>query len=90
MLKTAISIAFVLMVIAQLLNLYRLFKGPSLPDRILALDTMYIDAIALFILLGIYFTTTTTYFEAALIIAVMGFISTVATCKYLMRGDILE
>lgn len=89
MLKTAISIAFILMIIAQLLNLYRLFKGPSLPDRILALDTMYIDAIALFILLGIYFTTTT-YFEAALIIAVMGFISTVATCKYLMRGDILE
>ena len=90
MLKTAISIAFIMMVIAQLLNLYRLFKGPSLPDRILALDTMYIDAIALFILLGIYFNTTTTYFEAALIIAVMGFISTVATCKYLMRGDIVE
>ena len=89
MLNTAIIIAFALITLAQLLNLYRLFKGPSLPDRILALDNMYIDALALFILLGIYFNTTA-YFEAALIIAVMGFISTVATSKYLMRGDILE
>ncbi len=90
MLNIAIPLAFTLMVMAQLLNLYRLFKGPSLPDRILALDTMYIDAIALFILLGIYFDSTTVYFEAALMIAVMGFIGTVATCKYLMRGDIVE
>jgi multicomponent K+:H+ antiporter subunit F len=89
MLNTAVIIAFVLIALAQLLNLYRLFKGPSLPDRILALDNMYIDALALFILLGIYFSTTA-YFEAALMIAVMGFISTVATSKYLMRGDILE
>jgi multicomponent K+:H+ antiporter subunit F len=89
MLNTAVIIAFALITLAQLLNLYRLFKGPSLPDRILALDNMYIDALALFILLGIYFSTTA-YFEAALIIAVMGFISTVATSKYLMRGDILE
>ena len=90
MLKIAIPIAFFLMIIAQMLNVYRLLKGPSLPDRILALDTMYINAIALFVLLGIYFNTTTMYFEAALMIAVMGFISTVATSKYLMRGDIVE
>ncbi|MFO7813085.1 MAG: K+/H+ antiporter subunit F [Pelovirga sp.] len=89
MLNVALIIAFVFMTLAQLLNLYRLFKGPSLPDRILALDTMYINALALFVLLGIYFDSTT-YFEAALIIAVMGFISTVATSKYLMRGDIVE
>jgi multicomponent K+:H+ antiporter subunit F len=89
MLNTAVIIAFMLITLAQLLNLYRLFKGPSLPDRILALDNMYIDALALFILLGIYFNAMA-YFEAALIIAVMGFISTVATSKYLMRGDILE
>lgn len=89
MLKIALIIAFVLMTTAQLLNLYRLFKGPSLPDRILALDTMYINALALFVLLGIFFDTAT-YFEAALIIAVMGFIGTVATSKYLMRGDIVE
>ncbi|MCA1785661.1 MAG: hypothetical protein LC657_06750 [Desulfobacteraceae bacterium] len=55
----------------------------------LALDTMYIDAIAMFILTGVYFRSAV-YFEAALIIAVMGFIGTVATSKFLMRGDILE
>jgi len=89
MLNIALLIAFTFMTIAQLFNLYRLFKGPSLPDRILALDTMYINALALFVLLGIFFDTTI-YFEAALIIAVMGFIGTVATSKYLMRGDIVE
>lgn len=89
MLNIAIPIAFALMTAAQLLNLYRLLKGPTLLDRILALDTMYIDAIAMFILMGVYFRSAV-YFEAALIIAVMGFIGTVATSKYLMRGDILE
>ena len=89
MLTIAIPIAFVLLTAAQLLNLYRLLKGPTLLDRILALDTMYIDAIAMFILMGIHFDSAA-YFEAALIIAVMGFIGTVATSKFLMRGDILE
>lgn len=89
MLNIAIPVAFALLTAAQLLNLYRLLKGPTLLDRILALDTMYIDAIAMFILTGVYFRSAV-YFEAALIIAVMGFIGTVATSKFLMRGDILE
>ncbi len=89
MLTIAIPAAFALLTAAQLLNLYRLIKGPTLLDRILALDTMYIDAIAMFILMGIHFRSSV-YFEAALIIAVMGFIGTVATSKFLMRGDILE
>lgn len=89
MLNIAIPVAFAMLTAAQLLNLYRLLKGPTLLDRILALDTMYIDAIAMFILTGVYFRSTV-YFEAALIIAVMGFIGTVATSKFLMRGDILE
>lgn len=89
MLNIALILAFTMLTIAQLLNLYRLFKGPSLPDRILALDTIYINALALFLLLGIYFDSKL-YFEAALIIAVMGFVGTVATSKYLMRGNIVE
>ena len=89
MLNVAIPVAFAMLTAAQLLNLYRLLKGPTLLDRILALDTMYIDAIAMFILMGVYFRSAV-YFEAALIIAVMGFIGTVATSKFLMRGDILE
>ncbi len=75
--------------LALLLNLWRLVIGPSVPDRILALDTMYINVIALIILYSISMSTGL-YFEAALLIAMLGFISTVALCKYLLRGDIIE
>ena len=64
-------------------------RGPSLPDRILALDTMYINSIALIILYGLLMGSPL-YFEAALLIAMIGFISTVAVCKFLLRGDIIE
>jgi multicomponent K+:H+ antiporter subunit F len=89
MLTTAISIAMFMLSIAIALNLWRLVIGPSLPDRILALDTMYINAIALLVLFGIY-QGSMLYFEAALLIAVMGFVGTVALSKYLLRGDIIE
>ena len=89
MLATAIKIALLLLSIAIALNLCRLAIGPSLPDHILALDTMYINAIALLVLFGIY-QGSMVYFEAALLIAVMGFIGTVALSKYLLRGDIIE
>ena len=89
MLTTAINIALFLLSIAIALNLWRLLLGPSLPDRILALDTMYINAIALLVLFGIY-QGSMLYFEAALLIAVMGFVGTVALSKYLLRGDIIE
>lgn len=89
MLDTAIPIAMGLLSLALLLNLWRLFVGPSLLDRILALDTMYINTIALLILFGIY-QGSTYNFEAALLIAVMGFVGTVALAKYLLRGDIIE
>lgn len=89
MLTTAINIALFLLSIAIALNLWRLVIGPSLPDRILALDTMYINAIALLVLFGIN-QGSMLYFEAALLIAVMGFVGTVALSKYLLRGDIIE
>ena len=75
--------------LSLLLNLWRLLVGPSVPDRILALDTMYINSIALIILYGMSMGTAL-YFEAALLIAMLGFVSTVAVCKYLLRGDIIE
>lgn len=75
--------------LSLLLNLWRLIIGPSVPDRILALDTMYINSIALIILYGMSMGTEL-YFEAALLIAMLGFVSTVALCKYLLRGDIIE
>ncbi len=75
--------------VAMLLALWRLLRGPTAPDRILALDTLYVNAMALLVLLGIRFGTTL-YFEAALVIAMLGFIGTVALSKYLLRGDIVE
>lgn len=89
MLDTALVIAAVLVCVALILNLWRLFKGPSRPDRILALDTMYINSIAIIILFGIS-SLTTLYFEAALLIAMLGFVSTAAMCKYILRGDLIE
>ena len=62
---------------------------PSAPDRILALDTIYVNAIAFLMVLGIHLGNAL-FFEAALLIALMGFIGTVALCKYLLRGDIIE
>lgn len=89
MLDYVIALTMVMMSLALALNLYRMIVGPSLPDRILALDTMYINSIALLVLFGIY-QGSMLYFEAALLIAVMGFVGTVALSKYLLRGDIIE
>lgn len=89
MLKIALALAFALVTAAIMLTLWRLLTGPTVPDRILALDTLYINAIALLVLLGIYLGSAL-YFEAAILIAMMGFIGTVALCKYLLRGDIIE
>ncbi len=88
-LQAAIYIAFVMMVLAILLNLWRLVAGPDDPDRILALDTFYINTIALLVLLGIHFDSAV-YFESALVLALIGFIGTAAFCKYLLRGDVIE
>jgi multicomponent K+:H+ antiporter subunit F len=75
--------------VALLLAAYRLLRGPGVTDRILALDTLYINSMALLILLGIRFDTAL-YFEAALIIAMLGFVGTVVLSKFLLRGDIVE
>lgn len=89
MLDTVFLIVYGMIAISLLLNLWRLIIGPSVPDRILALDTMFINTIALIILYGMSMGTGL-YFEAALLIAMLGFVSTVAVCKYLLRGDIIE
>ncbi|MCY1543415.1 Na(+)/H(+) antiporter subunit F [compost metagenome] len=89
MLTYVIPLCLAIMSLALVLTLARLIKGPDLPDRILALDTLYINAIALLVLFGIWLGSDL-YFEAALLIAVMGFIGTVAVAKYLLRGDIIE
>lgn len=89
MLELSLKIAFIFVSIALVLSFYRLVKGPTQPDRILALDTLYINTIALLIISGLYLDSMV-YFEAALLIAVLGFVGTVALSKYLLRGDIME
>jgi len=89
MLELSLQIGFVLVAIALVLSFYRLIKGPSQPDRILALDTLYVNSIAILVLTGLYLESAV-YFEAALLIAVLGFVGTVALSKYLLRGDIME
>jgi len=89
MIDTAVVVSLYAVGVAQLLGLYRLLRGPSAPDRILALDTLYINTIALLILFGMHLDSSI-YFEAALIIAMLGFVGTVMLSKYVMRRDIVE
>ena len=89
MLDIVLPIASVLVALAFVLSMIRLIIGPDMPDRILALDTLYINAIALVLLLGIQLGSSL-YFEVALLIAVIGFVGTVALSNYLLRGNIVE
>lgn len=75
--------------IAMLLALFRLLRGPSVPDRILALDTLFVAAIAQLVLYGMHLGSAI-YFEAALVIAMLGFVGTVVLSKYVLRRDIVE
>lgn len=89
MIATACLIALAVISVSALLNLYRLAVGPDMLDRALALDTLVINAIALVVVIGIWFGTTM-YFEAGLLFAMVGFLSTVAFCKYILRGNVIE
>lgn len=75
--------------LALLLAGWRLLRGPTPPDRVLALDTMYMNLVALVVLLGLRWASQLV-FEAALLIALLGFVSTVALARFLTRGDVLE
>ncbi len=89
MISTAVTFGFACIGLAMALNVYRLLAGPDAIDRVVALDTLYINAIAMLVLVGIRLGTAV-YFEAALLIAMMGFVGTVTLAKYLRRGSIIE
>jgi len=89
MIDLALHVAAGAIALALLLNLWRLLRGPALGDRIVALDTMVINAIALIVLIGMI-GGNDIYFEAALLMAMVGFVSTIAYCKFILRGDIVE
>jgi len=89
MLAFAIAVSLGAAGVALLLATWRLVRGPDMPDRILALDTLYITAVALLVVLGLAWRTQI-YFEAALLIALMGFVGTVALALYVARGDVVH
>ncbi|MFZ5740119.1 multisubunit potassium/proton antiporter PhaF subunit [Rhodopseudomonas thermotolerans] len=89
MIQTACLVAIGAIAVSALLNLYRLAKGPDVLDRILALDTLVINTIGLVVVIGIWFGTTL-YFEVALLFVAVGFLTTIAFCKYLLRGNVIE
>ena len=89
LLDLALAFAFGCYALAQLFCLYRVVFAPGLSDRVLALDTLVIETIALIVLGGIAFGTAM-YFEAALLFAMVGFVTTVAFCKFLLRGNVIE
>jgi multicomponent K+:H+ antiporter subunit F len=89
MLDLALLTGIGLVCLSMLLVLVRVLRGPTLPDRIMALDTLYVNAIALIILLGIA-GADQVYFESALLIALIGFAGTVALAKFALRGDVME
>ena len=89
MLNTVFAIAVGMLGLALLLTLLRLLRGPLLADRILALDTLYINAIGLLLLLDIWLGRSL-YIEVAVLIAAFGFVSTVALAKFFTRGKVIE
>lgn len=87
--QTAADIALAMLAVAMLLCLFRLLRGPSMADRILALDTLYINSLAGLMVAGVRLEDPT-FFDAAIVIGMLGFVGTVAFAKYLLRGDIIE
>ena len=89
MLTAALYIAFFSIAAAVAICMVCLVRGPHTPDRVLAFDTLYINTIALMIVLDIYHSTSV-FFEAALLIALTGFIATAALARYLARGNVMD
>lgn len=89
MMEAVLAFAFVGLGLSMALTLYRLLVGPATIDRVLALDTLATNFVALLVLLSIRFATDL-YLEGALVISVLAFVGTVAIAKYLMRGRIIE
>lgn len=88
-LDIALAITLVALALGQILSMVRLILGPTPGDRILALDTMVVNALGLVVVLGILFGVQI-YFEVSLLIAMLGFVSTVALARFILRGDIIE
>ena len=88
-LSWSLLVALVLLALAMVVAAFRMMRGPRAQDRIMAFDAFYVNAMLLLLVFGMR-TGSTLYFEAALVIALLGFVATLALAKFLMRGEIIE
>ena len=88
-LSWSLLIAQILLGIAMIIASFRMIRGPRAQDRVVSLDALYMNAMLLLLVFGIE-SGSTLYFEAALVISLLGFVATVALAKFLMRGEIIE
>jgi multicomponent K+:H+ antiporter subunit F len=89
LLDFAVTFASICFGLAMLFATARLFRGPAAQDRVLALDVLYINGMLLLLVLGIR-SKSAAYFDMALLIALFGFVGTVALAKFLLRGEVIE
>jgi multicomponent K+:H+ antiporter subunit F len=89
LLAWALKLALLLLAVAMLCALYRLLVGPTAQDRVMALDCLYINGMLMMLVLGINYASNV-YFEAAMLIALFGFVSSTAIAKFLLRGEVIE
>ncbi|MCK9469115.1 MAG: K+/H+ antiporter subunit F [Porticoccaceae bacterium] len=89
LLTFSMGFAFACVILAMVFCFIRLLMGPASQDRILALDTLWMCSMMLAVVFGLYFGDQV-YFELALLVALLGFVSTVALTKFLIRGEIIE
>jgi multicomponent K+:H+ antiporter subunit F len=85
----AIDFSLLCLTLAMLFALVRLFRGPAAQDRVLALDAVYINGMLMLLVVGIR-SASTAYFDVALLIALFGFVGTMALAKFLLRGEVVE
>jgi multicomponent K+:H+ antiporter subunit F len=88
-LTAAVALAQLALAAAMVLTMLRMLRGPRAQDRVLALDALYVNAMLLLLTQGLR-TGSPFFFEAALIIAMLGFVATIAMAKFLMRGEVIE
>ena len=89
LLGVALLLAQLMLALAMVFSAIRLLMGPRAQDRVLALDTLYVNAMLLILVFGIR-EASSSYFEMALVIAMLGFVSTVALARFLLRGEVIE
>lgn len=89
MIDHAMTVTLAMFCVAMLLSCWRMIVGPDVLDRVLALDTLYVNALAIVVLLGVKFGTQV-FFEAALVVAMLGFVGTVVTARFVARGDVVD